>query len=371
MNDKSLKIAFLEDDTADGGLGMVFRALAKELSQDNEIIYISHRKEKEEVKEYATYVNLPFHSSAGEEENGLLKSLCGVFPLIKIIYEEQPDLVISFGFYSNIRVCIAGRFFRKTKILISERGNAKRFKYFVLFAVNTIFRGADGFVFQSNAAKAVFSKRIQKKSAVIYNAVFKDIPSRKSIKRNNYIVSVGRFHPDKNFLLLIDAFAMIADRYPECELVIYGEEEPGSMLHYGNEMKERIAFYNLETRIKLPGQFSNVLEHIVDARMFVLPSDLEGMPNALVEAMACGLPVITTDFDPGNAGEFVINNENGLIVRRGDACGLAAAMEKYLNNPDFAQQLGKHAAETRIVFSKEKIFQKWRDYIHQICDQSR
>lgn len=368
MNGKCLKIAFLEDDTADGGLGMVFRSLAKELSRDNEIIYISHRKEKEEVKKYATYVNLPFHSSIGEEENGFLKSLSGVFPLIKIIRDEQPDLVISFGFYSNVRVCLAGRFFRKTKILISERGNAKRFKHFVLFAVNAIFRRADGFVFQSNAAKSVFSKHIQKKSTVIYNAVFKDIPSRKGAKRNNDIVSVGRFHPDKNFLLLIDAFAMIAERYPECDLVIYGEDEAGSTLHYGDGMKERITSHNLNTRIKLPGQFSDVLEHIVDAKMFVLPSDLEGMPNALIEAMACGLPVITTDFDPGNAGEFVVNNQNGLIVRRRDARGLAEAMEKYLNNEDFAQQLGKRAAETRIAFSKEKIFQQWRTYIHQICD---
>ena len=361
------KIAFLEDDTADGGLGMVFRRLAKELSDENEILYISHRKEKTETSSFSRYIPLRFDSSVGEEVNGIKKCLSGVLPLVKVLKQEKPDIVISFGFYSNVRLCLAGRFCRKTKILISERGNAKRYKGLVRLIVNTIFNRTDGFVFQSRAAQRCFTNKIQEKSHVIYNAVFKPIPKRVENKRSNVIVSVGRFHPDKNFILLIDAFSKISQQYSEINLVIYGEEEKDSTLGYKELMSNEITKLKLEDRVILPGQVDDVLRKIIDSRFFVLSSDLEGMPNALVEAMACGLPIITTNFDPGNAEEFVTNNVNGLIVNKRDVDAMTYAMKKYLDNPEFADQMGHKAEVIREKLSSEKFVLEWKEYIDELC----
>jgi GalNAc-alpha-(1->4)-GalNAc-alpha-(1->3)-diNAcBac-PP-undecaprenol alpha-1,4-N-acetyl-D-galactosaminyltransferase len=363
---RRLKIAFLEDDTADGGLGMVFRELIGYLYRTNEIIYISTRSECE-LMDKTRYIHLNEGFVKDIYSNGLKRALDGVKHLRSILKNEKPDIVISFGFYANVRICIAARML-KTKVLISERGNAKRFTGINRVAISVIFKRADGIVFQSYAAKNVYPRILQKKGNVIYNAVFKkNIPEGFPKFRDNRIVSVGRIHPDKNLPLLIAAFARISEEFPDTKLIIYGEEEPGCKENYKGALMEQIYKYGIEKRVILAGHCDNVCQEIFKARLFVLSSVLEGMPNALVEAMACGLPVITTNFEPGNAGEIVQNGINGMVVNSNDVLALAGAMKTMLLTPENAERMAVKAKKIKDRLSREVIFNKWTDYINEIC----
>jgi glycosyltransferase involved in cell wall biosynthesis len=127
-------------------------------------------------------------------------------------------------------------------------------------------------------------------------------------KRRKIITSVGRLSEQKNQHVLIEAFSRIEKDFPDYELVIYGE---GNLRE---TLENQIKTLKLENKVKLPGVKKNIKNEIYDCSLFVLPSLYEGMPNALMEAMALGLPVISTDC-PCGGPRFLIHNYNGLLVK--------------------------------------------------------
>lgn len=102
-------------------------------------------------------------------------------------------------------------------------------------------------------------------------------------------MAAGRLDENKNHAMLIHAFAKIADEYPLMRLVIYGE---GALRA---KLEALVAEKGLSDRIEMPGSVSDVADRICKARIFTLTSNTEGMPNAIMEAMALGIPVIATD----------------------------------------------------------------------------
>lgn len=119
---------------------------------------------------------------------------------------------------------------------------------------------------------------------------------------------MGRFNPQKNYKLLIDAFAQFSKSYPDYTLEIYGD---GALRQ---TMEKYIAKIGLTEKIILCGFCKNVHERIKDAGMYVMSSDFEGLSNAMLEAMALGLPVISTDHPPGGARAYITSYENGILT---------------------------------------------------------
>ena len=159
--------------------------------------------------------------------------------------------------------------------------------------------------------------------------------------------------PQKNQKMLIEAFSKIHSNYPEYQLVIYGE---GKLRH---QLQEQIDLLGLQERISLPGSRSDVLEQIKDASLFVLPSDFEGMPNVLIEAMALGLPCISTDCPCGGPRELIQNGVNGILISVGDVEALACEMSKVLDDSEMSALLGKNAVQIREKLNMEKIGKEW------------
>jgi len=226
------------------------------------------------------------------------------------------------------------------------------------FFMKHLYPKADGFIFQTDEAKDCLKDVITCESVVIPNPVNEVFLNKKiSKKRNHDIVTVGRLESPKNQKLLIDSFNLIKDTYQDYNLRIYG---PGSLKE---TLEKQIDTLQLNDRVFLMGNSDDVARDIIDACMFVLSSDYEGMPNALMEAMALGLPCISTDCPCGGPKYLIQNNENGVLVPVNDAEKMAEAMRKILNDSAFAKKIGENAKTSIEKIRPEKVCAMWEEYI--------
>lgn len=297
-----------------------------------------------------------------QKKNGVIRTAGRVLRLRKLCKDTKADGVISFMRLANFRAILATRFL-KTKNLISVRIDPKigyRSKSAKQIAKWT-YPMTDGCVFQTDEAKAWFAPKVQEKSRVIFNPVsdafFKTVPALTQEKK---IVTCGRLEKQKRFDLLIDAFHKVCDEFPDYKLEIYGV---GALRE---KLQMQIDELGRQDRIKLMGRCEDVPNTIKNASLFVMSSDFEGLPNALMEAMVLGLPVISTDCGGGGARALIEDGVDGLIVPCGDADALTEAIRRSLADPDTAKLRGKKAGEKAKGFSTEKIIDQWEAYIQQI-----
>lgn len=284
------------------------------------------------------------------------------FLLDKFFNENKADVVISFWFQIGVMAMLLSKKY-KFKIVYSERTDPTGIEY---NGINGLIRKFsfpffDGFVFQTKGARNCFGEKIVKKSCVINNAIFINQNGLKIPKeKNKEIAAVGRLHRQKNFPMLINAFSLIADKYPEYNLIIYGEGE------LRNELVEQINNLGLQKRVILYGNTNDIYNKLLCAEIFVLSSDFEGMPNALMEAMALGLPCISTNCSPGGAAELIDNYENGILVDIGDYNELADKMDEVLNNNALKEKLSRNAIKILDTHSTKEIYEKWERYIKEL-----
>ena len=125
----------------------------------------------------------------------------------------------------------------------------------------------------------------------------------------------------------------------------------------------------LSGRVLLPGQCGDIPQVLGGAKLFVLPSDYEGMPNALLEAMALGLPCIATDCPCGGPASVIRNGENGLLVPVGKEEALSEAMAALLSDGEARRRLAQNAKQTVEGFRPDAVFRQWEDYVLSILDE--
>lgn len=293
------------------------------------------------------------------KNNKLLGFLQGIINTRKLVKQINADIVVSLLTQTNIML-ILSLLNTRIPLIISERNDPKRDPKKRLYRILRFmfYRFAEGFVFQTEGAKRYFSKNIQRKSCIIHNPVYIRYNQYKNINaREKAIVNVGRLYEQKNQKLLIKAFSKIANEFPEYKLYIYGEgvlRESLSML---------IKNLNLENRVILAGIKEDLWDSIYLSSMFVLSSDYEGMPNALMEAMALGLPCVSSDCSPGGPASLINHGKNGLLFPVNDEEKLAECMRMILLDNDLAQSLSLNAKEICNTHSSDKIFLEWENYI--------
>jgi glycosyltransferase involved in cell wall biosynthesis len=166
------------------------------------------------------------------------------------------------------------------------------------------------------------------------------------------IVAMGRLTHQKGFDLLIRGFAALAPRFCNWDVEILGE---GPLRQ---ELQDLIGELGLQDRIHLRGWLPDPHRLLSQADLFVLPSRFEGFPNALLEAMACGLPAIASDCDSGPA-EIIRNGIDGLLIPCDDVPALTAALDRLLSDQNERRRLAGRAAEVLERFGPEKFFERW------------
>ena len=126
-------------------------------------------------------------------------------------------------------------------------------------------------------------------------------------------------------------------------------------------MKAKIDELDLSKRVFLKGNTNDVAQELKRAKLFVLSSDYEGMPNALMEAMAAGVPCISTDCPCGGPRMLIQSGVNGLLVPCKNASKLASAMETILSNANIQKEFGEKAKESASLFMPDVINREWED----------
>lgn len=289
---------------------------------------------------------------------GIMKAVNAVHKALK---KDAPDIVVTFldtvGYMYILKNC----FTRKYKIIASERADPYAHKGIVGKIRHKLMSFADVIVFQTEGAKNFFAKdkKIQKKSVVIPNPIIPKSAASKVApvaysERDNRIVSVGRLDMrQKRYDVMIEAFKIVNNKHPEMELHIYGDGPD----------KERIQSIidscGLDKCAFLRGRTDNVEGEIQKARAFVLTSDFEGIPNALIEAMLAGVPVVATDCSPGGAALLIRDNENGFLVPRRDVNEIANKILLLTENSDVADDFSSKSPDILNKFSEAQISPLW------------
>lgn len=292
---------------------------------------------------------------------GLIKLLNRYKELKKVLLDIKPNVIVNFWLQSAYFTTMMKNKLN-CKIIYSERGDPSDKQYNGLLGIirKISFKKIDGFVFQTNAAKKYFSKDVQDRGIVIPNAV-----SVKKTKSNNQdesrtIVTVGRLHEQKNIPLVIEAFDILSNQYLDYQLLVYGDGE------LKGQLQNLIKGKKLNDRVRLCGATKNIHREIVGAKMFVLSSNYEGMPNALLEAMALGLPCISTDWKPGGVVDIIEDGKNGLIVPRNDAQVLSEAMKRLIDDGQLSKKISKNALISMRQYSPRVIYGRWEQFLANV-----
>lgn len=288
-----------------------------------------------------------------EKRNQLLDTPRLIFCLRRILKTIKPDAVLSFMVAVNIVTWFSSRGLN-IKYIPSERNDPDKGRSNIIKKLQIqAYSASDSPVFQTTQAKSYFSERIQKKAVIIPNPV-REMPMA-LYGTTKKIVSVGRLSSQKNHKLLIDAFSSILKIYSDFSLEIYGE---GPLR---TDLQQYIEEKGLSEFVYLCGKVNDVPNRIRDAYMFILSSDYEGLSNALLEAMAIGLPCVSTNC--AGASDVIKDNENGLIVPVGDIDSLVKAMKYLIENPLIAKDMGFKARSSMSRFNVDSIVDLWEGLI--------
>lgn len=351
------KLLFYINSLSKGGAERVMANLANSFAQDGYDVVLVTSLSKQQYK----LNDLVKHRILDDKNRNLVsKNIIRIKRLSQVCKEENPDLIISFTIEASVRAVIAARL-RKIPNIVSVRNapqiifERKRGKI-----AKRLYRYADGIVCQNLSAKQYFSDELQKKITVIPNMLNPDFILEPFIgERRKRVVNVGRLDTQKNHALLIEAFSIFHKKHPDWTMCIYGE----GILR--DKLTQQVDELGLKEYVEMPGIIDDIANTIRQDGMFVLSSDFEGVPNALLEAMVEGIPSISTDCIGNGARDVIDSGKNGILVPIKDAAKLADAMDKVASDNEFAQRLSDESVKLRDKLAPDKIYNMWREYIEE------
>ncbi|MBE6813823.1 MAG: glycosyltransferase family 4 protein [Ruminococcaceae bacterium] len=349
-----MKLLFYINTLGGGGAERVIVNLSNYFSRNstNEVVLVASYPNENEYFIDST-VKKVYLSEERNEDSFLKRNFCCIRELRRIIKAEKPDTALAFMAEPNFRLLLSTFGLSLRKIISVRNDPIREYGNFVYRILSKfLFKYSDLVVFQTQEAKQFFSKKIQKKSAIIMNQVNEKFFATDIVNKRKEIVTVGSFKAQKNHKMLIEAFSKISDKITD-NLIIYGEGK------LREELEGLIEEKGLTERVFLPGHTSDVIGSIKGAKVFVLSSDYEGMPNALLEAMALGVPCVSTDCPCGGPREIINDAENGFLVPVSDEDFLAKKMLELINNEELQNKFSRNARKSAEKFKPDKIFCEW------------
>ena len=351
-----MKILFYNYSLNMGGIERTISMLSDEFSCEHEVTVCRFCSDLPQYSFSERVRLLTFGLSSAQ--NRVIRTVRLIAKIFGLFRRFRPDVVFCMNKTHLPLFCRIGHLFGAT-VIGAERSNPRLHQNprDLRLREKSVF--ADGFVFQTERAKAAYPLETQKKGIVIPNAICNpDVLVPYSGERKRTFVSVGRLEKVKGFDLLICAFAEIADRLPDWDLVIYGEgkERPA--------LEELISSLGLNERVSLPGADMHAFLKARECEVFVLSSRSEGMPNALLEALSCGLACVSFDCENGPR-ELIEHEKNGLLVEAENRDALSEAMLRLAQDGRLRTALSSLGRSVSTTHSPSAIAERWLDYAKQ------
>lgn len=357
------KIVFTIDTNLPGGGERVITTLANYMSHKNHMVTVVNSDTDSNfylLDDNIEVRKMGLDKIALNKLSGIKRFFMKIKYLVKLFQAERPDIVVTFLFNMEAPTIIAG-ILTGTPVIASVRNGANSYSRGVRIFRKITYPFIKGVVFQSKAVQQHRDFAKLKNGKVIMNPMSSEILDKqipvKFDQRNNWIINVGRLDEQKNQKLLINAFKVIHDEFPLLELHIFGA---GPL---ERELKELLEQLELNQFVFLEGTMNDAVFKNKNARLFVMSSDYEGFPNALAEALVCGLPSISTKFDSGVAEELITDGVNGFLCKVGDTNDLIEKMRMALSLGKGIDAISEKSVDLYDVLNAETICREWEKFV--------
>ncbi len=358
------KVAILVNSLLAGGAERFVSLVLASLADDFE----THLLLLENIIEYdlppgQRVVDLNTNGVRSADVANLLRMPFVALSIKKYCNDNEIPLLISFSNRPNLASCLAKKLGLNAKLFISERTytsalyNKKSLRgKFGRFITSTLYPMADAILPNSKGSRISLEQDFNIKSTYIEvkNAIVLDDIRRKmtapvdDVQFDKFtFVCVGGFRLVKNHRLLVEAFAGLENKNTQLLLIGTGYKQHGEGEKVLQDIRDMVKSLSLEDRVIFLGQQDNPFKYLSRSDCFVLSSEFEGFPNVLIEALACGLPVISTDCPTGpreilaplsdNLKDGLLSyeiGEYGMLVPTKNASALTSAMEEMIRNED-------------------------------------
>jgi len=296
------------------------------------------------------------------------------YQIAKYIKENDIDTVVSFLYRSNYINLIANFFGTKHKSIINIRSTTSRYLNegllgkVNLFLIRALFNKADLIISNSEGVKDDLNDLMKIKTrhisipnpidiAKVKELEDSKLGATKHIDENiNYIISVGRLIPLKRNKDLLLAFSDVDKQLNNTKLLFLGDGDfKSTLIDYSKELgiKDKVIFL---------GNVDNPFYYLKRSKLFVMTSEIEGFPNVLIEAMACGIPVISSNCKSGPA-EILGNDQYGLLFEVGDIDALSEKILRVMKDDELQIKLQKLSFHRVLDYDVNKIIQRFEKEI--------
>lgn len=319
-----------------GGAERVVSILASNLAEIGWNVHLVIYQTKD--REYPISSRVKLHRLHDFQKlNPVLRRIKYLTSIRNIVTSANADVVIPFLAIPTVHTYLAVRRLN-CRLITTVRNNPN------LYPSNSILRNLVNFctkhsyavMYQTEEQRRYFEKNLN--GFVVHNPVNPAMLKAEYQYRDTVqtISTFGRLDTQKNHKLLIEAFARLLQENDNIRLKIYGEGDGKK------ELQEYINHLGVSYQVELMGNTDKVLEKMQECDLFVLSSDYEGLPNALIEAMAVGVPCIATEC-PTGPKDLLGDNQCGILVPVRDVDSLVAAMKKMIDNHQIRKMFGMNA----------------------------
>ena len=371
-NNPMQKIAFHLNSLQQGGAERVVSNLANRFAKEGyEVVIATEWYGTDEFaldqKVRRVHVGL---TEEDESRSRISKMLRRIWYLRRFMKKEKPDVVVAFTRGVLYRALAAG-IGTGIPVVISVRTDPVGHydKKADKLRIPLLFPHAAGCVFQTEGAKAFFAPYLQENSRIILNPLNpKYVGVPEPAVRTKNVVQSGRLVDFKNQPMLIRAFLKVHEKHPDYTLKIYGPDSKDGT----KEILESIIHENhAEDFVKLMGGSNTLEKDLADAALYAFSSDWEGLPNALMEAMALGLPVVSTDCPCGGPKALIEDGVNGLLVPIMDEKAMTDGILRLIEDRELAERLGREARKISERANEDAVFEQWQTYLQECCKKNR